>query len=129
MVNEVKRPLTASGFELTAGESLAIDRRRRRTASGRHLNQTERADQLRVAVDVYRAWEADQTTKEGKRQAKLTSLEDYEKCFLLRRRSGKLQRELAQEVGCSRLWLNKMETGQAGCDDLVAYWKRVGGFN
>lgn len=46
-----------------------------------------------------------------------------ERCWLYRRRAGKLQREVAEELGVSRVWVNNMERGLAPVQDLVTYWE------
>lgn len=43
--------------------------------------------------------------------------------WLYRTRAGKLQREVAEELGVSRLWVNRMEQGLADPSRLIEYWE------
>lgn len=45
-----------------------------------------------------------------------------EYCLLSRRRSGLLQREVARLMGCSKIWVSRMEKGLENCDRLVMFW-------
>jgi hypothetical protein len=104
--------------EPTSAENLLLWRRRR------GLNQVEAAAEMDVPVDRYRAWEAgDHPSKPPHRY--LGKLRVYELCFLLRRRKGLLQRELAKALGCTRLWVIRMEEGTAPAARLIEYWKAV----
>lgn len=47
----------------------------------------------------------------------------WEILWLYRRRAGKYQREVAAEMGISRLWINKMEMGDANPARLIEYWE------
>lgn len=51
-------------------------------------------------------------------------LRTYERCVIMRRRSGKTQAQVARELGCSRRWVTLMELGRAPCDDLTWYWEQ-----
>lgn len=99
----------------TKGESLFIARRR----AG--LNQMEAAEEHGVHVDTYRDWEADKRTKDQPWK-RLGALKIHEVCVLLRRRAGKTQRQLSASMGCTRLWIVQMETGEAPADRLREYW-------
>lgn len=100
----------------TAGESLVIWRRRE------NLNQVQAAALKEVHPDIYREWEADKREKDQPRYH-AGELKPNEACYLLRRRSGKLQRDVAAEMGISRLWVIQMEDGSAPVDRLLEYWK------
>ena len=52
---------------------------------------------------------------------------ESERCYILRRRLGKTQRQCAAELGISRYWFNQMEQGKAPCDTLVRYWSNHAG--
>lgn len=99
----------------TRGESLLLARRRK------GMNQIEAANEYAVHVDKYRDWEADRRTDDQPR-AHLGQLKPHEVCFILRRRAGKTQREIAAALGVSRLWVIQMEDGKAPVDRLREYW-------
>lgn len=99
----------------TRGESLLLHRRRK------NLNQIEAAKEYDVHVDKYRDWEADRRLDDQPRHH-LGELKPHEVCYLLRRRAGKTQREVAAALGCTRLWLIKMESGNAPVERLREYW-------
>jgi len=99
----------------TKGESLLLHRRRK------GLNQIEAAKEYGVHPDRYREWEADRRLDDQPCQH-LGQLKPHEVCFLLRRRSGKKQREIAAALGCTRLWLIQMESGNAPVERLREYW-------
>jgi hypothetical protein len=99
----------------TKGESLLLHRRRK------GLNQIEAAKEYDVPVDKYRDWEADRRLDDQPRRH-LGELKPHEVCFLLRRRAGKTQREVAAALGCTRLWVIQMEDGKAPVERLREYW-------
>lgn len=98
----------------TRGEALVIWRRRQ------NLNQIEAAAAHKVHPDRYREWEADRRADIPRRG--VLPLQPREVCYLLRRRSGKTQREIAAAIGMTRLWVIKMEEGTAPIDRLRHYW-------
>lgn len=99
---------------LTRGERLLIARRSRgegqKTAALRHG----------VKFSMYGKWERD--TVKGP-SVRVGPLKAHERCLLYRRRSGKYQFEVAADLGFCRFWVNKMERGDAPCDDLLWYWE------
>jgi hypothetical protein len=99
----------------TRGESLLLWRRRK------NLNQVEAAKEYGVPPDRYREWEADRRLDDQPRRH-LGELKPHEVCFLLRRRAGKTQREVAAAIGCTRFWVIKMEGGKAPVERLREYW-------
>lgn len=99
----------------TKGESLYVWRRRSR------FNQSQAAKAFKRHVDVYRDWEADRRTKDQPYKP-LGALKLPEVCVLRRRRAGLTQRELASRLGCTRLWIIQMESGEAPLDRLRQYW-------
>lgn len=105
-------------LEISLAESLLLWRRR----VGR--NQVEAAAYFGATVDHYRSWEAGEHPSKPPRLA-LGALRPYETCYLLRRRRGVTQESLAKAIGCTRLWVIRMEDGSAPCNRLVAYWKSV----
>lgn len=100
----------------TRGESLLIRRRRNK------LNQVQAAAEYGVHLDVYRDWEADRRVKDQPRKV-LGHLKNHEACFIQRRRTGLSQKQLAERLDCTRLWVNQMENDLAPCDRLVEYWR------
>lgn len=54
--------------------------------------------------------------------SKLLPIHPHEICFLMRRRAGIKQKDLAKTLGVSRYWVNAMERGSADCTALVNYW-------
>ncbi len=99
----------------TKGERLLLHRRRK------GLNQIEAAKEYGVPPDRYREWEADRRLDDQPRRH-LGEVKPHEVCFLLRRRAGKTQREVAAAIGCTRLWVIQMEGGKAPVERLVEYW-------
>lgn len=99
----------------TKGESLLLHRRRK------GLNQIEAAKEYGVPPNRYREWEADCRLDDQPLQ-RLGQLKPHEVCLLLRRRSGKTQREIAAALGCTRLWVIQMEGGKAPVERLREYW-------
>lgn len=107
--------MSAVAITPTPQENLYIWRRRK------NMNQVEAADALGVTVDRYRAWETGEvTTAVPYRNAGKLSIP--EKCVLLRRRAGLTQREIAETLGCTRLWVNHMEKGTVPVDRLQEHW-------
>lgn len=99
----------------TRGESLLLWRRRE------GLNQTQAAAAFEVHVDKYREWEADRSPADQPRKH-LGQLKPHEVCLLKRRRAGITQREVAAEIGCTRLWVIQMENGDAPTERLCEFW-------
>lgn len=52
------------------------------------------------------------------------SIELHERCHLSRLRQGMTQTELAKKAGCSKQWVQMMETAQQRCDTLLDFWAR-----
>lgn len=100
--------------DLTRAEALLILRRRRGE------NQIEAAARHRVPVSRYREWEAN---RGGPPATRLGGLSLREVVYLARRRAGMTQREVAEQIGCSKLWVVQMENGPAPVDRLRDYWK------
>lgn len=47
-----------------------------------------------------------------------------DKCIALRRRRNFYQRQIGEQIGCSRAWVNEMETGKVDPAKLIAYWEK-----
>lgn len=99
----------------TPGEALLIWRRRN------DWNQVQAAEKLGVHVDRYREWETDKLADAPRKP--YGHLKVHETCFLLRRRAQMTQRALAKLLGCTRLWVIRMEEGTAPSERLKLYWK------
>lgn len=96
------------------GESLVIWRRRN------GLSQKQAAQVCGVSPDRYREWESGNVASPKRYHA--GQLTPQEMCILLRRRKGWTQEELARRMGCTRTWIQNMETGKAPADRLRTYW-------
>lgn len=115
--------------DLSSGERLFLLRRR----SG--LTQARAAHLLGVGVDKYVEYESDQRQPESavvdgkvvkikRGNVPVGTVEDSEVCVILRRRSGMLQKELADLMGVSRIWINFMENGARPCHTLIEFWRQ-----
>lgn len=121
-----KIDLTGRGDYLTAGECLFLNRRRE------GLNQDEKAEIFRMSRHMYAAIERDEISSNSAScwaipRSALSlrgGVKDHERCVILRRRAGPShrQRDVATVLGVSRLWINKMETGQEDCTRLLSHW-------
>lgn len=100
---------------LTNAEKLILWRRRN------GLNQTQAARKLKTSLNQLALWEAGKE-KAPKAPEPISRLESGEQCFILRRRSGKQQKDIAKSLGVCRYWLMRMEQGLANADSLVKYW-------
>ncbi len=105
-------------LRLTVGEKLLIDRLRR----GESQVQAAKRLGLGASRKNYQLFESD-TVKYPAPAPKLSSLKSGEKCRLMRRRCGKTQAEIADDLGISRYWLNQMEVGNADPTALLCYWE------
>ncbi|MCK5639571.1 MAG: XRE family transcriptional regulator [Gammaproteobacteria bacterium] len=101
--------------KLTDAETLIIVRRRKEET------QKNAAARFGVSLDMYSRWERGLDPRAPRQ--KIGRLENHEVCFLYRRRSNKTQEEIAEALDCCRWWVNKMEQGNAPCDDLISYWE------
>lgn len=106
----------ADELKPTRGESLLLERRRKAE------NQLQAAARYGVHVDTYRAWETDERPEDVP-QYNAGHLKPHEVCLLRRRRAGKTQLEVAAAIGMTRLWVMKMELGEAPIDRLKGYWE------
>jgi DNA-binding XRE family transcriptional regulator len=114
---------------LTNGERLMMARRRA------NKTQEEMRDSLGLSKLAYLRLEHDEEhvdwTKSLKETAALgpfirsiDTIQLHERCHLSRLRQGMTQSALAKEVGCSKQWVQKMETAQQRCDTLLDFWAR-----
>lgn len=107
--------LTVPELELDDHEHLFVWRRREK------LSQTDAAKEFGLRRGVYQLCEEAKRPIDFRyeRQDNITA-EEY--CVLMRQRYGITQVEIAEALGCSRVWVNMMETGKAPIDKLLAYW-------
>lgn len=104
--------------QLTFGETLLIDRRRRGE------NQEAAGIRLSLPKNTYAKIERDEVSGDHRMICPdIGELEVHEKCFLYRRRSKKTQEQCADEMGISRYWFDSMELGKACVDRLAEYWE------
>lgn len=100
--------------DLTKGEALTIDRRRRGE------NQLRAAKRWKVSAYRLRQWESGE--REDVPRVKLGRLKPHEICYVTRRRAGWSATDVAADMGVSRYWVSKMERGDAPSDALWDYW-------
>lgn len=100
--------------ELTSGEKLLIDRRRRQ------LTAAQAAKRRKVTLYRYNRFERDQ---ERGPKVSLGALRPHEVAVLRRRRAGLSVGQLAKRLGVSAWWLSQMEAGKAPAGRLLAHWK------
>lgn len=109
-------------MKLTAAETFFMDRNRRR------LTQAEQAQRIGLSPGAYRALEQGREKPDQRVRALIDdimggrTLEPHERVLLRRRRAGKLQREVASEIGCCRWWVVRMEKGLEDPTPLLKYW-------
>jgi hypothetical protein len=104
---------------MTYGEQMLLDRR------FSFRTQVETAQRLEMPVKKYRALEQRSDHRKiplGFRTYRWSDLLDHDRCFILRRRSKMTQAQVADALGCSRVWVNLMERGEVPCQRLVEFW-------
>ena len=57
------------------------------------------------------------------RPPQVKSLRTFERCFILRRRAGLTQAQVARRIKRSTRWVTLMETGQAPVKELWEFWR------
>ncbi len=65
-----------------------------------------------------------QLKEKSKDDPQLMKITDFEWCRIMRRRTGKSQQEIANEMETTRVWVNRLESGFENCDDLIWYWEQ-----
>lgn len=101
--------------DLTSGERLLIDRRRRAES------MAEAALRLGVSRYRYRILERSKGARLVRPPA-IGRVAPNERCLVLRTRSGMTVGELARQAGVSEWWVTQMERGAVSPDRLVAFW-------
>jgi hypothetical protein len=123
MADQTKRCGTERNtyLELTPGQFLLIWRNRK------GWNQDKAAQYFKISLHQYKMAEYDKNPEFPfwKISDFNPVLSNSEECLILRRQSGKLQWEVAQEVGLSRNAYRAQETGQTPCNKLLEYWDNV----
>ena len=99
--------------ELSRGQKLWLERRRK------GQTQKQAAKRHKVKLPVYREWEAD---KEKGPVVKVGKLADHEQCVLKRRTEELTAASVAEDLGCCRYWLHRMEKGEVPATKLLEYW-------
>lgn len=101
---------------LTPQEMLLLWRRRKQ------WNQKKAAEHYNVPYVTYNFAESGKAKNFKYKKMNLLPLKDHEKCFILRRRAGKTQEEIATQIGCGVYWLRLQELGKVKAPKLVAHW-------
>lgn len=125
MGKNIKKSRTQESFarqELipTFAESLLLFRREK------GFNQARMAKLLKTTIDLYKVLEygiAHGTNEQIEKFQLTRELHPNEKCLLYRKRDGKSQRDLVEQVGFSRYWIGLMERGKVPCSKLLEYWE------
>lgn len=105
---------------LTPGEQYLIWRRRNK------WTQSSAAWELGVPLHAYKLIETDKmsaTTGFTSPWTKKQALAAHERCLIYRKRCGKTQKEIAAEMGVSRFWFHKMESGAIDSTELMCWWE------
>lgn len=103
---------------LTRGERLAIERRRHR------WTQAQAAESHGVSVYVFQRWEKDWHSDPPFVTFE-SPIQDYEWCFVLRRRSFLTLHQLGELMGLSHKWIHRAERGEVrDVTALVLWWER-----
>ena len=86
------------------------------------ISQTQMAALFHVHRETYGRLERGDNIQLKIDRPALGDLEDHEKCFVLRRRSGWTQESCVELMGITRYWFNLMELGKAPCEPLTKFW-------
>jgi len=103
-------------MRITRAEHLYLQRRRM------GLTQAQMATRLEMKRWEYQTYEAGQTEIPARHVSSNLKPGLLEQFILKRRRRGWTQEDLAEELGVSRIWVNKMEGGSASPQRLVDFW-------
>lgn len=105
--------------KLSRGERLRLSRLRDGST------QDQMASYHGISVKAYGRMERDQADSSELETPRLGRLKIHEKLMLERSRAGLTQAQMAELLGCSRWWYNKMEQGLTSKESLRRYWKRL----
>lgn len=106
----------ADEVRYTRGEKLRIWRRRA------NLTQTQAAKRFGVTFQVYREWEHDLDVSKAQPSVQVRGVKSHELATIMRERAGLCQKQLADRIGMSRIWVCKMERGATNDRALRQYW-------
>jgi len=106
----------SDGLKITAGERLLLWRKRKR------WTQLRAAKHYGVGADIFRAWETGERAEDVPKVSDLGRISEVEKYILFRTRAGLTQKQLADRIKCSRVWVVMMETGRVPLDRARNYW-------
>lgn len=107
--------------DLTLQECMILYRRRL------EISQSQMAALFGVHREKYGMFERGEISELKADRPALGSLQEHEKCFIFRRRSGWTQESCAEIMGVTRYWFNLMEQGKAPCDLLKKFWGQDAG--
>ncbi len=102
--------------ELTPGERLRVWRFRN------GWSQEAAAQSYGVSPSTYRRYERDEYSAADTPYRVLQTLTDVERCFILRRRAGLTQAQVAERIGRSRWFVNMVENGQVTSNLVARYF-------
>ncbi|QDP61575.1 MAG: hypothetical protein Tp138OMZ00d2C19078261_36 [Prokaryotic dsDNA virus sp.] len=103
---------------LSNSEKLLIARRRS------NFTQEAMAAIYGVSRNVYGEMERGQREVKDYREGNVEPLKDHEKLLIARRRAELKQEDIAEEIGVTRYWLNRMELGHVPlCKEFVMFWE------
>lgn len=121
MTNIAEVEDAARSMEVTPGEKLIIERRRRGES------QAEAARRLGTN-ETYVFLMESKKYNDGMVTVSVP-VKDHERCFLYRRRSGKTTREVCKALGIDYNVLALMEKGKMPAHTLAEYWENNGESN
>lgn len=104
-------------MRITDAEALYVYRRRL------GLNQAEMAEEFGLKEWLYVEYENDRRVAPKGLVRKMHKLSELEEFVLKRRRDNMTQEDLAAELGCTRVWVNYMESGSRNPEALREYWR------
>ncbi len=107
--------------DLSLQECMILYRRRL------EISQSQMAALFKVHREKYGMFERGVICELKADRPALGSLQEHEKCFIFRRRSGWTQEQCAELMGITRYWFNLMELGKAPCDPLKKFWGQNAG--
>ncbi len=105
-------------LKLERYEAFIINRKRQ------NLKRKQIAKLAGITTSGYTSLEKEQYNKNYKHILTpiIKDLTEAEELTILRKRHGITQEQLAEEVGCTRLWVNKMEKGLVNTFLLRRFW-------
>ena len=104
-------------LKLTQGEKLLLWRRRK------NWNQNKAARFFKISVFSYKLAEYSKLKNFNYAALEIDLLLPHERCLIYRKRSGKKQKQIAQELNIGNYWMRLQETGKTPCNKLLEYWE------